>query len=233
MRIGIDIDDTIFTCVTTMLDYINKRLPVNLKMEDISTYWLEDHLPEEYQWIVENGFHDKNFWKNIQPIPYAATVILSLMKAGHEVYFVTASLPENLKKKMRFLGRFLGLDEEVMRLKTINIRRKNLLKLDVLIDDSRVNITSGDYIGIALKYPWNAPHNDVDNHYYFADNWKQIAAILRELQVPKIMVTLSSASGPRQTVEVKDNEEAIAQAILEYSEREKVPVDEVLIQKEV
>lgn len=182
MRIGIDIDDTIFTCVSTMLDYINERLPLNLKLEDINTYWLEDHIPDQYKWIVENGFHDKLFWKKIKPIPYAAEAINSLIDNGNEVYFVTASLPENLRKKMKFLGRFLNRDSEFMKNHTINIRNKSLLKLDVLIDDSRANIISGDYIGIALKYPWNAPHLDSRNEFYFAENWLEILEILRSIE---------------------------------------------------
>ena len=38
MRIAIDIDCTLTTCIYSILDYINTRLPVDLKLEDIKSY---------------------------------------------------------------------------------------------------------------------------------------------------------------------------------------------------
>lgn len=204
ISIGIDIDDTIFTCVSTMLDYINERIGTNLKIEDMKTYWLEDYVPEPFKWIVENGFHDKAFWKAIQPIVKAGESIVRLREMGFNVYFVTASLPENLRKKINYLGRYLTSiekeifqtgwkykdekkpfvwNEEYMRNHTINIRNKKLLKLDFLIDDNISNLRGGDYYGICLKYPWNAPHILL-RRVSFVEDWTEamitIAAILKK-----------------------------------------------------
>ena len=202
ITIGIDIDDTIFTCVSTMLDYINERIGTNIKMEDLHSYWLEDYVPLPFKWIVENGFHDKAFWKAIRPIERAGEAIVKLRRKGFNIYFVTASLPENLRKKMNFLGRYLTMcerpaafecwgetvaeedyfhwDEEYMRNHTINIRNKKLLKLDFLIDDNINNLRNADYYGICLKYPWNAPHIP-DGSVTFVENWEEIMITIQAI----------------------------------------------------
>ena len=112
ITIGIDIDDTIFTCVSTMLDYINERIGTNIKMEDLHSYWLEDYVPLPFKWIVENGFHDKAFWKAIRPIERAGEAIVKLRRKGFNIYFVTASLPEKYrgdKAEIRDLNELLNM----------------------------------------------------------------------------------------------------------------------------
>ena len=48
MRIGIDIDNIIVNTTETVLKYINERLPVQLELENIKEYRIENALPDQY-----------------------------------------------------------------------------------------------------------------------------------------------------------------------------------------
>lgn len=181
MIIGIDIDNVIVNTTEAMLKYINERLPVNLSLTDIKEYSIEKFVPAPFDWIVENGFRDKSFWKQVQMIPMAAKMIRRLYEEGHELYFVTSSLPENLRKKIKHLTRNTGLPIEYVDAHVVNIQRKQLLKLDVLIDDCYDNIIGGDYFGICYKYPWNWNRGEHSN-IKFAENWQQIYNLIQQIK---------------------------------------------------
>ena len=164
MRIAFDLDCVCINTTERLVEYINERLPVNLRMEDITTYSIEAALPEQYQWIVEAGFRDSIMWKGVKVLPFCPEVIDQLYNEGHEIFFATSSLPQNLRKKINHLARNLHLPEGYVERHTINIRDKYLLNVDVLVDDCADHIThpKKKYYGIVLDYPWNRGE-DVDN----------------------------------------------------------------------
>lgn len=189
MIIAIDLDNVVVNTSETMLDYINKRLPfAELTIEDIKTYSIEDALPREYRWIVENGFRDgRNFWKNIKLIDGAAKYIKKLYDDGHEIYFATSSLPENIYKKIKHLCRSLDIEESYIIKHTINIQYKQLLNVDILIDDSLMNLVGKrNYYSICFDYPWNRTLGGIpyDNSYKFkrAYSWEDVYKIIEEVQ---------------------------------------------------
>lgn len=176
MYISIDLDNIIINTTETLIRYINERLPVNLKMSDITTYSIEAALPKQYRWIVEAGFHDRNFWKEVSLIPYAAETIEQLFHEGHWIWFATSSLPENLRKKINHLSRNLPFfPEDFVWKHTINLQDKSLLNVDVLIDDCLGHLLHPDrkYVGVALDYPWNQTNGSVPN-LIRAYNWQDI-----------------------------------------------------------
>lgn len=166
MKIAIDLDNTIIRTTATLVHYINERLPVNLKMSDITTYSIESALPEQYRWIVEAGFRDKLMWKEVTLLPSAVEVIELLYNEGHDIWFATSSLPENLRKKINHLSRNLPFfPEDFVWKHTINLQDKSLLNVDVLIDDCLGYLLHPDrkYVSIVLDYPWNQTESNIPN----------------------------------------------------------------------
>ena len=166
MKIAIDLDNIIINTTETLVDYINERLPVDLKMSDITTYSIESALPEQYRWVVDAGFHDKNFWKEVKVIPEAIEVIEQIYNEGNSIWFATSSLPENLRKKINHLSRNLPfLPKDFVWRHTINLQDKSLLDVDVLIDDCLGHLLHPDrkYVGIVLDYPWNQTESNIPN----------------------------------------------------------------------
>lgn len=163
LKIAIDLDNVVITTTETLISFINERLPVNLKMEDITSYSIEAALPQQYRWIVDCGFRSKDMWREVQVMPYAANIIKQLYDEGHEIFFATSSLPENLRKKINHLSRNMHLPKDYVERHTININDKYLLNVDVLIDDCPEHIGNAkrNYYSVVFDYPWNRG-NDID-----------------------------------------------------------------------
>ena len=176
MNIGVDIDNILTNTTECVIKYINERIPnINLKMEDLTSYWMEDILPPEFEWIAEMAFDDKKMWKNVEMIAGAAQALKKLYEEGHTIYFVTATTAENFRKKISFLSRNLPfLPEGYVKQHSISIKQKQLLNLDVMIDDYLNNLI-GDrlYYSICMEYPWNRTSAPYRNFSY-VKNWNEI-----------------------------------------------------------
>ena len=58
MIIGFDLDGTVVDSPQQVVHYINERLGLSLTMDDFKTYSMEDALPQQYKWIVDNNNTD-------------------------------------------------------------------------------------------------------------------------------------------------------------------------------
>lgn len=173
MKIGIDLDNVVVNTTEALVEYLNERIPdLNLEINDIKEYWLEKNLPPEYSLIVREAFESKYLWKKVKLIKGARKYIRKLYDEGHEIYFVTSSLPENLRKKIKHLSRNLNFfPEGYVFNHTINIHNKQLLNLNILIDDCIDNLTgSFTYYPICMEYPWNQKYKDITH----VKDWKEI-----------------------------------------------------------
>ena len=177
MKIAIDIDNVIQGTTKAVLEYINERLPdVNLEIKDINAYWIENFLPDEYKWIAAASFNDSAMWKKVELIDGAAQYIEKLYNDGFEIYFATATTPVNLKKKIKFLKRNLDIPDKYINDHVISIKNKQLLRVDVLIDDFLGNLT-GDrtYLSICYDYPWNRTNDkELDSEIIRCKDWADI-----------------------------------------------------------
>ena len=176
MIIGFDLDGTIVDSPQQVVHYINERLGLNLTMDDFKTYSMEDALPEQYRWIVNAAFRDPLMWKEVKLIEGAYETIKRIYENGHKIYFVTSSLPSNLKKKIGHLARNLDFfPTDYVWQHTINIHHKQLLKLDVLVDDALFNLVGDrDYFSICVDMPYNQTKDDEIPRFFRAFNWKEI-----------------------------------------------------------
>lgn len=175
MLIGFDLDGVIVDSPQKVCLYINKRLDLNLTMNDFKTYCMEDALPPKYRWIVETAFKDSALWKEVKLIDGAYDIIQRLWDEGHEIYFITSSLPENLKKKIGHLARNLSfMPYDYVWKHTINTQCKQLIKVDVLVDDALHNLTGDrDYFSICMDMPYNQTTEIIPN-FTRVKNWDEI-----------------------------------------------------------
>lgn len=183
MKIAIDIDCTLTNCIDVLIDYINSRVPVNLKIDDIKNYYIEDALPEQFRWIVQAGFRDPEMWTRVQFLPKAADVVERLCAMGHTIYFATSAEPKNMHKKINHLARNLDLDYEYIWRHTINIQDKSLLDVDILIDDCLKHLLAQDrhYYSIVIDYPWNQTTGYIPR-FTRAKDWTEIASKIKIIE---------------------------------------------------
>ena len=188
MKVAVDIDNVLVDTSRAVIDYINERIPINLKMEDIHDYYIEKALPEQYRWVIKFAFEDKEMWKKVKVIPEAVEYLRKLYDEGHEIYFVTSSLPSNLYKKIKHLERNLDFfPKNYIKKYTINTSIKQIIRADVLVDDCLQNFVGDrEYFGICYKYPWNQWRQDradlirnlYENGFCYADNWQEIYKLI-------------------------------------------------------
>lgn len=191
MVVGIDLDNVVVNTTETVLNYLAERGAPKRAIEDVKEYWLEKSFPPEHALLVKEAFESKYMWKQIQLIDGAYEYIKKLYEDGHEIWFVTSSLPENLDKKIKHLTRNLDfLPSGYVQSHTINIHKKQLLKLDVLVDDCYDNLTSPkDYWSICYRYPWNdkdyKENNEINMDFegvIYANNWEEIYQLINFLK---------------------------------------------------
>lgn len=183
-RIGIDLDGTLVSTPESMVEYLNERLPINLTIDDITSYYFEDFLPDQFKWLVDVGFKDPMFWKKVKFYDGAAEIVDRLYNEGYELYFVTSSLPQNLRKKINHLARNLHIPKDYVEQHTINIQRKQLLSLDFMIDDALYQLVGADriYKSICIDKPYNQTDDWLIPDFYRAYSWRDVYGYIKGIE---------------------------------------------------
>ena len=164
-----------------MLDVHCEDTGERLSLADIKTYSIEDYVGEQYKKDFHKIFLDKRVWKRVKLLPDCVETIKKLHDEGHEIYFVTATETANIHKKFGFLQRTFPFIN--VRKRLICTHNKQMIKVDVLIDDCFDNLVGGEYEGILFDYPWNR-YCDVYDTYdgiYRVYGWKSVPRIIREI----------------------------------------------------
>lgn len=153
MIIGVDVDNVIVTLCKAVLDVHYEDTGERLEVSDIKDYYIEKFVSPQYRPNFYKIFLDKRVWKRVELLPGCVETIRKLHDAGHQIFFVTATEPENITKKAGFLQRTFPFID--VRKHFISTHCKQMIKLDVLIDDYQSNIIGADYKAIMFDYPWN------------------------------------------------------------------------------
>lgn len=189
MVIGVDIDNCILSTTEAVLAQHYADTGERLTLDDITSYYIENHVSEEYRDDFYLIFLKKEMWKRAKVIPNCVEVIKRLHNQGHQIYFVTSTEAKNVAKKSSFLRKTFPF---------LNIRKclittpyKQIINLDVLIDDCIDNVIFAPYYSIIMDYPWNHNYDDAGNDKtYRVFNWLQVEPMLEV--ITKIMAESKS-----------------------------------------
>ena len=186
MVIGVDIDNCILSTTEAVLAQHYADTGERLTLDDITSYYIENHVSEEYRDDFYLVFLKKEMWKRAKVIPNCVEVIKRLHNQGHQIYFVTSTEAKNVAKKSSFLRKtFPFLD---IRKRLITTHCKQMIKCDLLIDDCIDNVINADYVSVLLDYPWNstAIFDDAsDDKIYRVFNWTQVEPMIEYIQKVK------------------------------------------------
>ena len=186
MKIGIDIDNTIVNTTSCVIAQHYADTGEKLTLDDIKTYYIENYVSDDYKDDFHLIFLKKEMWKRVQVLPNCVEVIKRLHDRGEEIYFVTSTEPQNVAKKARFLQRtFPFLD---IRKRLITTHCKQMIGVDILIDDCIDNVVGANYTSILMDYPWNSTaifdEAEYDNIYRVFD-WLQVEPMIEYIQKVK------------------------------------------------
>lgn len=178
LTIGLDADDVLFECIAPAIIIVNRNLGTNLRYEDC-TSWGFDCLPEDIRAAIYRALDTKELYENQRLYDGAKQMVNALLDRGHDVLFASAIEPEYMSIRAR------RLQEAFPRVPRKNIMlgaRKDLLALDILLDDAMHNIEASiARYPVLFRRPWSTPKanmisiTDYDEFIRFVDQVSQLS----------------------------------------------------------
>lgn len=143
--IGVDVDDVLVNFNELVLDKVNKRFNTNYKIEELE--WNFVNLSPKHKDYAHQLFSDPDFFKTLEISSDGRSFLMELIKRDKEVILVTSIHPyvAHLRYDM-----FKEFDFDF-----IYTSRKDLVNVDVLIDDSPSNAAAAKNDFYLLTKPWN------------------------------------------------------------------------------
>lgn len=185
MVIGCDIDNIICQTTKSVLNIHYKNSGEKLKLSDITDYYIEKFVSLQYREDFYKIFLDKRVWKNIELLPNCIETIRKLDQAKHEIWFITSTEPANINGKYKFLQRTFPYIN--VRKRLITTPCKQMINVDILIDDAVHNVINAPYYSILFNYPWNVNFDDVsDDKIFRVFDWTQVESVVDLIEKEKV-----------------------------------------------
>lgn len=151
IRIGLDVDDTLYECNSYAVSIINSRHPDEepIKLEDIKTWGGSGKHDKERIAL----FSDPEFVKT-QPITEGAQEFVKKLSEIADIFFITAVPACCMSARAeRLIKDFPEIPAENIIMGT----RKDVISLDIMLDDGAHNISSSKAAyPVLFRKPWNA-----------------------------------------------------------------------------
>lgn len=169
--IGVDIDDVLWDLVGAWLQRHNEITDDNVKPSDIKSWDIAQYINKgnsnELFYILEQS----DFWEGVKPIDGSGLVLGQLMNDGYDIYIITATPYKSVEKK---INRFLDLFPFIKSDQIIITKHKQMIDVDVLIDNYPENLRDASYAKILFDRPHNKSFNEGEIGAVRMSNWKDI-----------------------------------------------------------
>lgn len=182
MRIAIDIDSTLHHYWDTLSEIAVRRFGIELPYEEQFTWGITRLKPEQLRICIEESHRDERILAGV-PYPGAVETVRRWHEAeGHYIHITSHRDPRCAPASERWL-REIGVPFDDVCCSWEKVSRCEELQIDVLIDDSPLNLAAALERGIAaatLAHPWN---RDVceEEDVLVADDWDGLARALEPL----------------------------------------------------
>ena len=150
IRVGLDVDDTLYDCNAYALSIINERYPdePDISIEELNFWGRSGRHADERIAL----YSDPDFVRNQPVFPGAKKFVRELSKMA-DVFFVTAVPAACMSARAQRLAEdFPEVPQENIIIGT----RKDVISLDILLDDGAHNISSSKAAyPVLFRRPWN------------------------------------------------------------------------------
>lgn len=182
MVIGIDIDDTITNhCETWFKIYNENYRTDNDKIILLSDAYKWDFYNEYPQETKDHLFlalqNQDMYYDNLIILENVKNTVKEVIDSGNQVVFISATNKEfQERKKSWILANFPDLAEDNI----IFTAQKNLINVDLMIDDNLDYASKFSCPFILFKRPWNSnrPQNLYTDNILICSNWNEIEKFL-------------------------------------------------------
>ncbi len=181
MRIAIDIDSTIHHYWDVLSEISLRRFGVELPYEEQLTWGITRLRPEQLRICMQESHSDEMILHG-RPYPHVVETVRGWHEAGHFVHVTSHRAPDRAQPTERWLQQ-IGLPFDDLHCSFDKVTRCCELGIDLLIDDSPLNLTSAIERGIAVAtilHPWNEELCEVEGIAAGRD-WTELASLLAPL----------------------------------------------------
>ena len=156
MRIAVDIDSTLHHYWDQLSAVAKRRFGVDLPYDAQLTWTITRLRPEQVHVCVAETHREPSVLA-AEPYPGAAETIRAWHHAGHFIHITSHRTTEAQDATTRWLER-IGLPYDELYCSFDKVARCREIAIDVLIDDSPVNLMKAAEAGITpatILHPWN------------------------------------------------------------------------------
>lgn len=192
MRIAIDVDSTLHHYWDVLSEISRRRFGVELPYEEQFTWGITRLRPDQLALCIEESHSDDLIIAG-RPYTGAVDTIREWSEQGHFIHITTHRSSACAPATARWLES-LGLPFNDLYCSHDKVTRCVELDIDILIDDSPLNISAAIEHGIAtatIVHPWNAELCEVED-VLAARDWRELAALLE----PVLSATSRTFVGP-------------------------------------
>lgn len=181
MRIAIDIDSTLHHYWDVLSDAARRRFGVELPYEEQFTWGITRLREDQLACCVEETHADAAILAG-RPYPQAVEIVNRWAAAGHFIH-ITSHRPQRAHAATEQWLRDVGLRFDELYCSFDKVARCAEIQIDLLIDDSPINLVNALERGIAaatLIHPWNQDVCETED-VTAARDWPELAAALEPL----------------------------------------------------
>jgi uncharacterized HAD superfamily protein len=181
VRIAVDIDSTLHHYWDQLAAIAKRRFGVDLAYEEQLSWGITLLRPEQLHACVAET-HRASHVLAAEPYPGAVETIRGWHDAGHFIHVTSHRTEEAHEVTVRWLDR-IGLSYDELYCSTDKVARCRELAIDVLIDDSPLNLMNAAEAGITpatILHPWNRELCE-DEDIVCASDWPGLARRLEPL----------------------------------------------------
>jgi len=181
MRIAIDIDSTLHHYWDRLSDSALRRFGIDLPYEEQFDWGITRLKPHQLQVCIEDTHSEEEILAS-EPYPGAVETVNAWHAAGHFIHITSHRAERCHPATLRWLEQ-IGLAHDDLHCSYDKVARCRELDIDLLIDDSPVNLQRGLEAGLAvatLRHPWNEEVCDTED-VISARSWPELATALRQI----------------------------------------------------
>jgi uncharacterized protein len=181
VRIAVDIDSTLHHYWDQLAAVAKRRFGVDLPYDTQLTWSITLLRPQQVHVCVEETHRDASVLA-AEPYPGAVETIRAWHEAGHFIHVTSHRTTEAQAATARWLER-IGLPYDELYCSFDKIARCREIAIDVLIDDSPVNLAKAADAGITpatILHPWNRELCEEED-IVCAPDWPTLAQRLEPL----------------------------------------------------
>jgi uncharacterized protein len=178
MRIAIDVDSTLHHYWDVLSEISQRRFGVELPYEEQFTWGITRLRADQLALCIEESHSDELILAG-RPYPGAVDAVQAWSKQGHFIHIASHRSTACASATAQWLTS-LGLSFDDLCCSHDKVTRCVELDIDVLIDDSPINISAAIGHGIAtatILHPWNAELCEVED-VLGARDWHELAGLL-------------------------------------------------------